>query len=70
MIDYAAMKATEVPQDALDAYVQYKGDQHAAATARDYSALSKMQAWGAFIEIQELAADNSKTGETIKVVAQ
>lgn len=52
MINYVQLRTTEVPDDALAAYRKYEGNQHAAATVRDYAALAKMQAWGAFIEMQ------------------
>ena len=63
MINYAQMKATEVPPTALLAYQKYKGDQHAAARAKDYDALAKMQAWGAFIEAQNLHQEEDETGD-------
>lgn len=62
MIDYAQLKATEVPPTALLAYQKYDGDQHSAARAKDYDALAKMQAWGAFIEAQQLTLEDSETG--------
>lgn len=55
MIDYASMKTAIVPDAALAAYRKYQGDQHKAQAAQDYDALAKMQAWGAFIEIQGLS---------------
>jgi hypothetical protein len=63
MIDHAQMKATEVPQAALLAYQKYDGDQHAATRAKDYDALAKMQAWGAFIEAQQLNLKDNDTDD-------
>lgn len=63
MIDYASLQNSPVPQPALIAYQKYEGDQQAASKAEDYDALAHMQAWGAFIEAQQLAPHSGEMDE-------